>query len=95
MNPGFVPIAATGPGKAPGSSLPVPVPRPSPGAAALVPTPAPQSLANFRPVAQPSSHDAHPNIGEPKITLERDGDRITKIKVQCVCGHIVEFCCLY
>ena len=33
--------------------------------------------------------------GEPKVTLERDGDRIKCIKIQCGCGHIIELACAY
>jgi hypothetical protein len=30
---------------------------------------------------------------EPIVTLERDGQRITRIKVQCCCGHVIELAC--
>lgn len=31
---------------------------------------------------------------EPQVTVERDGDRITRIRVQCSCGEIVELNCV-
>lgn len=32
---------------------------------------------------------------EPKITLEREGDRITHILVQCSCGKVLTVACEY
>jgi hypothetical protein len=32
-------------------------------------------------------------LHEPKVTLEREGSRVTCIKVQCLCGHIIELTC--
>ena len=34
-----------------------------------------------------------PSEHEPKVTLERDGSRVTRIKVQCVCGYTIELDC--
>jgi hypothetical protein len=31
----------------------------------------------------------------PKITLQRDGDRITQIKIECSCGQVIELSCTY
>jgi hypothetical protein len=33
--------------------------------------------------------------GEPKVNLIREGDRITRITVECPCGHTVELSCVY
>jgi hypothetical protein len=32
---------------------------------------------------------------EPKITLQRDGDRITGVQIQCGCGRMIELACIY
>lgn len=32
---------------------------------------------------------------EPKMTLHREGDRITRIEIQCPCGQCIELECLY
>lgn len=32
---------------------------------------------------------------EPRVTLQRDGDRITHIHVQCACGQTLELACVY
>lgn len=97
MNSGFTPIAPNAPGKlaVPASPLPAARPAPAPNLAPAPAAAAPASLPAFRPVCTPTAHAGQPVLGEPKITLERDGDRVTKIKVQCVCGHIVELSCLY
>jgi len=41
-----------------------------------------------------TTHPAHP-ANSPKITLKRDGDRITHINVVCSCGQVVELACVY
>lgn len=32
---------------------------------------------------------------EPQVILQREGDRITGIRVQCVCGHVMDLACGY
>lgn len=32
---------------------------------------------------------------EPKVSLERDGDRVTQIHIQCSCGQSIQLACLY
>jgi hypothetical protein len=51
----------------------------------------------FRPLSQatapsPTAPTAH---GEPTMTLEREGNRVARIKIQCPCGHVVELVCDY
>jgi hypothetical protein len=51
----------------------------------------------FRPLGQATAHPptlttAH---GEPTMTLEREGDRVTRIKVQCPCGNVIVLDCDY
>jgi len=33
--------------------------------------------------------------GEPHLTLQRDGERITNIRIQCGCGQVMELACVY
>ncbi len=33
--------------------------------------------------------------GTPVITLQRDGDRISLIRVECCCGQVIELNCTY
>ena len=50
----------------------------------------------FQPVsANAHSQNAKPCAKEPQVTLEREGDRITRIKIQCTCGQVVELNCTY
>jgi hypothetical protein len=32
---------------------------------------------------------------EPKITVHRDGERVTRISIECSCGQIIELACAY
>ena len=32
---------------------------------------------------------------EPSLVLQRDGDRITNIRIQCPCGQIMDLACVY
>jgi hypothetical protein len=55
-----------------------------------------QQAAPFQPVAtapSPAGNQLSPK--EPQVTLEREGDRITRIKIQCVCGQVLELDCAY
>jgi hypothetical protein len=32
---------------------------------------------------------------EPRLTLQRDGDRVTSIRIQCTCGQMMDLACVY
>ncbi len=32
---------------------------------------------------------------EPRISVQREGDRVTSIRVQCTCGQVMELACVY
>jgi hypothetical protein len=32
---------------------------------------------------------------EPKVSVQRDGDRVTSIRVQCTCGQVMDIACVY
>jgi len=32
---------------------------------------------------------------EPRISVQREGDRVTSIRVQCTCGEVMDLACLY
>jgi len=32
---------------------------------------------------------------EPRISVQREGDRVTSIRVQCTCGQVMELACIY
>ena len=43
-------------------------------------------------MANPPGHKAQ---CEPKVSLQRDGNRVTGIQVQCSCGQVIELACVY
>jgi hypothetical protein len=51
------------------------------------------------PVAMAPAAFAAVNQGnispQPKITCQREGDRITHIRIQCACGQVIELACEY
>lgn len=55
-----------------------------------------QSL-EARPTAalNSSANGAEKKIGEPKVTVQRDGDRVTHLRIQCTCGMIMDLACVY
>ena len=52
--------------------------------------------ANVRPF-QPLGHGAgKPGARhEPRVSLQRDGARVTGIKIECSCGQTIELACAY
>lgn len=38
---------------------------------------------------------AHAPNCEPKVSLQRDGNRVTGIHIQCFCGQVIELACVY
>lgn len=41
------------------------------------------------------SPQAHVQHGPPKVTLEKQGDLITHIRIECSCGQVTELKCEY
>lgn len=61
-------------------------------------TPAPFATAAASGVEESSSPapaGPHPEHGEPRVTVERDGERITRIHVHCACGRVLDLACDY
>lgn len=55
----------------------------------------PPSVAAPRAEAPASAPVATPCHAEPQITLERDQDRITQIRINCPCGQVIQIACGY
>ncbi len=34
-------------------------------------------------------------ICEPRISLQREGDRVNGIRIQCTCGQVIDLACVY
>ncbi len=60
-----------------------------------LPQPANQPSAQATPARlATSAADSNP-CGEPVVTLERNGDVVSRIRVQCGCGRVIELDCAY
>lgn len=49
----------------------------------------------FQPLGRPSAPGHGNPACEPKVTLQREGDRVTGIHIQCTCGQVIELDCQY
>jgi hypothetical protein len=67
--------------------------KPEAAPTALKPAAPPPANTGFSPFNGPASCSA--GGAQPVITLKKEGDRITQIRVQCVCGQIIELACDY
>jgi len=84
MNQGFVPFSASAFGV-----------RPAEAGSRAKAVAGSKSAAAFHPITESSlpAGATPPTVQEPKVTLERDGSRVMRITVQCVCGHTIELAC--
>lgn len=95
----FVPFEPATP-RSPGESGPrlkvVPKPDPNPGATEFAPLETPDGNSAGSPTGKTHSSSHHKtNSASPSISLERDGDRITTIRIECSCGQVIELSCSY
>jgi hypothetical protein len=52
----------------------------------------------FAPLSFSAATHAHAVTsagGKPLVTLQRDGERVTGIRVECACGQVIELACSY
>jgi len=54
-----------------------------------------ESLELKRLAALAGATGLEKKIGEPRVTVQRDGDRVTHLRIQCTCGQIIELACVY
>jgi len=56
-----------------------------------------QTFQSVAAAAVPSiaNPTAHAPACEPKVNLQRDGNRVTGIHIQCSCGQVIELSCVY
>jgi hypothetical protein len=57
-----------------------------------------QAAPSFRLVSPQATAPAVPSraqAAKPTIFIQREGDRVTQIRVQCVCGEVIELDCVY
>ncbi len=53
-----------------------------------------ESFSPFSPNAGGHAHGAA-GAGQPTITLQKEGDRVVGIRVECGCGQVIELACSY
>ena len=51
----------------------------------------------FSPLQTPGAAHQHGGSasGQPAVTLQRESERITGIRVECACGQVIELACSY
>jgi len=55
-------------------------------------------VVDAKPGANPAPASASPagiSVEEPRVTLQREGDRITGITIHCMCGQVLNLSCSY
>ena len=50
---------------------------------------------SIEPLRPATLHGAEKKPCEPRVTVQRDGDRVTHLRIQCTCGQIMELACVY
>ncbi|NOS71975.1 MAG: hypothetical protein HOP33_18865 [Verrucomicrobia bacterium] len=87
MSSKFVPLLPTAPASAgPGRTVDSAVASSAFMALASSAAPSPAGTCSHAP-AQSSV--------KPSVTLRRDGDRVTHVRVECACGQVIELECAY
>jgi len=56
------------------------------------PSPATHARTSPASVISPRPHAEH---GRPVVTLRREGDQVTGIRIECTCGKVIEVDCIY
>ena len=54
-----------------------------------------QSLESANPDAFSMAAGVEKKIGEPRVTIQRDGSRITHLRIHCSCGQVIDLACVY
>ena len=68
----------------------------APDAGTVMPGSKEKDAAGFEPFQSPGSAHTHSQAaGKPVVTLQREGDRVTGIRVECQCGQVIELGCSY
>ncbi|HKX62137.1 MAG TPA: hypothetical protein VJS65_09840 [Verrucomicrobiae bacterium] len=73
---------------------------PPPSGPNLKVIPKTEGKPDFSPLQTPpnlSLHNSHaaPSGAGPLVTLQREGDRVTGIRIECHCGQVIELVCGY
>jgi hypothetical protein len=61
----------------------------------------PEQMEKFRSVESSAAGSAGSGAAargancEPRVTVQREGDRVAGIRIQCSCGQVIELACVY
>jgi len=62
----------------------------------VVPKDSAASFSPFQPTPGAHAHGpASGGTGEPTVTLQKEGEKIVGIRVECACGQVIELACSY
>jgi len=53
-----------------------------------------QAASQYGSSASPGA-GAGPACSKPAVTLQRNGEKVTAIRIQCGCGQVIELNCVY
>jgi hypothetical protein len=84
----FVPYAPVGASTA----------KPSPATGGLRVVPKAEGGSTFSPMQMPGLNHHHGSStasSTPVVTLQREGERVTGIRIECGCGQVIELACSY
>ena len=57
--------------------------------------------ATFTPMTVPSNavhaHEGHgpPGSPQPTVTLQKEGDTVVGVRIECICGQVIDLTCVY
>lgn len=54
-----------------------------------------ESEPAFQALGRPAGAVHGSSACEPQVTLQREGDRVSTIRIQCTCGQVIELACDY
>jgi hypothetical protein len=52
-------------------------------------------LESAPPAAAGSATVRHGKTCEPQVAIQREGDQVSGIRIQCGCGQVIELACVY
>ena len=55
----------------------------------------PENLPAFQSLGHGGGRGGAGGQCEPRVTLQRDGERVSSIRIQCSCGQVIELGCVY
>ncbi len=54
-----------------------------------------ENLRPFQPLGHAGGKAGASAQCEPRVTLQRDGERVSAVRIQCGCGQVIELACVY